>query len=395
MKRYYLGNCSIIDVNTGECLKDKGILVDGGLIIDVTDFDEIDKNLDVIDIGEMWVLPGIADVHVHLCHEGDYNLARNFSYKESTIRAIMRAAKNLTLALNSGITLLRDVGSFKRRGLKVKETVEEGIFIGPKVISCGNLLTSPRGHVHEIGKEIHGVDDCKKAVRNEIKNGADFIKVTNDPSGLSIKELEAIVEETHEFGKKVSCHAFTEESVQMALDANVDTIEHGVPFTNEMIVQMQKQGTIIVPTFYCAVQTCLDLTKSMIKKEELPTFERWLENLKNHLPQAINSGIKIATGTDAGYPPLEFNSVIEEVISLVNIGATPLQAIQYATKISAEVCGLERTHGEIQKGKNASFIVFSENPLNNIEVLRNVEIVIKDGIPIFPVKHKFHKNPYR
>lgn len=382
MKKYYLTNCSIIDQNSGKWVKDNAILVEGKLIADIVPLSEIDKNINIVDLKGSWVIPGLIDVHVHLCHEGNYILAKNFSYTESTISSTLRAAKNLTTALKSGITLIRDVGSFKRRGIKIKKFLEEGGFIAPTVISCGNLLTSPKGHVHEIGKEVHGVDNCRKAVRCEIRNGADFIKVTNDPIGLSLNELKAIVEEAHKYEKIVSCHAFTEKSVQMALDANVDTIEHGVPFNKEMIKQMQKQGTVIVPTFYCAIQTCQDITKSLIKKEDLPMFEQWLENLKKYLPKAIKSGIRIATGSDAGYPPLEFNSVIEEIISLVNIGATPFQALQYATRISAETCSLGDRYGEIRKGKNATMAIFSGNPLNNIKVLRDVEIVIKDGILI-------------
>ena len=387
MKKYYLTNCSILDINTGKWLKDKAILIEDELITDIVASSEINKNLDAVDLKEEWVLPGLVDAHVHLCHEGNYNLARKFSYTESTIWATLRAAKNLTVALNSGITLLRDVGSFKRRGIKIKKVLDEGIFVGPKLISCGNLLTSPEGHVHKIGKEVCGIEICKKAVRREIRNSADFIKVTNDPVALYLEELMAIVEEEHKFRKKVSFHAFTEKSVQMALDANIDTIEHAVPFNKEMIDQMKKQKTIIVPTFYCAIETCRDIRKSMIKIEELPVFEHWLEDLKDNLPRAINSGIRIATGTDAGYPPLEFNAVIEEIKCLVNIGATPLQALQYATKLSAEACGLENIYGEIQKGKNASLIVLPENPLSNIDVLHNIKIVIKDGILIYPKEH--------
>jgi len=387
MKKYYLTNCNIIDINIGEWLTDKAILIEGELIINVVALNEIDKNFEVVDLKGGWVLPGLIDAHVHVCHEGDCALAKKFSYDESDICATLRAAKNLTIALNSGVTILRDVGSFKRRGIKIKKVLDDGIFVGPRLISCGNLLTSPEGHVHKIGKEVRGIEICKKAVRREIKNGADFIKVTNDPIGLSLEELRAIVEEAHKFGKMVACHAFTEKSVQMALDANVDTIEHAVPFTKEMIDQMKKQKTIIVPTFHCAIETCRDIRKSMIKIEELPIFEHWLEDLKDNLPRAINSGIRIATGTDAGYPPLEFNAVIEEIKCLVNIGATPLQALQYATKLSAEACGLENIYGEIQKGKNASLIVLPENPLSNIDVLHNIKIVIKDGILIYPREH--------
>lgn len=386
MKKYYLSNCNILDITTGKWLKDKAILIEGELITNIVASNEIDRNFEIVDLEGNWVLPGLVDAHVHLCHEGNYNIAREFSYAESDIYAALRTAKNLNMALNSGITLLRDVGSFKRRGIKIKNGLDEGIFVGPKIISCGNLLTSLEGHAHEIGKEVRGVENCQKAVRGEIRNGADFVKVTNDPIGLSLEELRAIVEEAHKFGKMVACHAFTEKSVQMALDANVDTIEHGAPFNNEMMDQMKKQKTIIVPTFYCAIETCRDITKSMIKKEDLLMFKQWLEDLKCNIPMAINSGVKIATGTDAGYPPLKFDAVIGEIKSLVNIGAPPLQALQYATKYSAEACGLGDRYGEIQKGKNASLIVLPGNPLNNISILHNVIMVIKDGIVIYPKK---------
>lgn len=387
MEKYYLTNCNIIDINTGEWLTNKAILIEGELINNIVSSNEIDKNFEVVDLEGGWILPGLIDTHIHLCHEGNPDLAKKFLYTESDIFATLRAAKNLTTALNSGITLLRDVGSFKRRGIKIKKVLDESIFIGPKVISSGNLLSSQKGHVHEIGKEVHGIENCKTAVRREIKNGADFIKVTNDPVGLSLEELRAIVEEAHSFGKMVACHAFTENSVQMALDAGVDTIEHGVPFNKKMIEQMRKQKTIIVPTFHCAIETCRDIKKSLISKEELPMFEKWLEDLKHYLPLAVSSGVKIAMGTDSGYPPLDFDALIEEIKCFVNIiGVKPLQTLQYATKISAEACGLRNVYGEIQKGKNASLIVLPENPMNDINVLHNVKVVIKDGILIYPRK---------
>ncbi|NQV14785.1 amidohydrolase family protein [bacterium] len=384
-----LQGCNIIDVNTGEYIQNGEILIRKDSIDAVGKAGEsnIQNNTRTIDLRGCWVLPGLSDVHVHLCHEGSPELAKTFSPFESVEFAILRAAKNISIALNAGITLLRDVGTYKGRGIQIREATEKGIIIGPRIMSCGHILTSPKGHVHEIGREIKGINEIREAVVEEIEAGADFIKITNDPIGLSVDEIEACVEEAHRFGKKVACHAFTEESIAVALDANVDTIEHGVPFNIGMINQMKKQGTIIVPTFHCAIETCRDTKKSMIKKAELPVFKQWLEVLEQNLPIAINEGVRIATGTDAGYPPLEFDAVIEEIICLVNIGATPLQALQYATKFSAEACGLGNIYGEIQEGKKASLIVLPENPLNDINALYNVKIVIKDGILIYPNKH--------
>lgn len=381
--KYCLTNCNIFDVNRGVWQNNKTIFVENKKISNIADKLNV-QHMRSYDVHHKWIIPGLIDAHVHICHEGTPETAKYFSFKEGEINSALRATKNLQLALNSGILLLRDVGSYNSRGLKIKRILGRNNWMFPKLISCGALLSSPKGHVHEIGKEIRGINSCRNAVREEIEKGADFIKVTNDPIGLTREELTTIAEEAHKYNKIVACHAFTKKSIQLALDAKFDTIEHAAPFNQKMLKQMLKQNTIIVPTYFCAIETCKDINKSLIYKKDLPLFKKWRNSLKNNLPRAIKAGIKIATGTDAGYPPLNFNSLIEEIISLVNIGASPSQAIISATKISAEACNLTQEYGSVEKGKLANFIVLSSNPLKDIKNIKKIEFIVKDGILFKP-----------
>jgi len=375
-------NCNLINICNGDTIPNSTILLNGRRIIEINPKLNNIKKSEIIDANGGWVLPGLSDVHVHICHEGAPELAKSFSFLEPEIHSFLRAAKNLHLSLESGITSVRDVGTYKARNLEIKKAIEKGIFIGPRIIACGHLITSPEGHVHEIGKEVKGIAEARKTVKDEIRNGADFIKVANDPIGLSFDELQAIVDESHKFGKKVACHAFTKESIELALNAKVDTIEHAAPFNSDIAKQMVEQDTIIVPTYYCAIETCKDIQKSFITKEELPIFNEWLKSLESNIPRAMKYGVKVSTGTDAGYPPLIFNDVINEIESLAKISNSPLKALQASTTIAAEVMDLENYIGSIEKGKLADIIIMEENPLKNISVLKDIKIIIKDGMII-------------
>jgi len=276
--------------------------------------------------------------------------------------------------------LLRDVGTYQARNLEIRKAVEEGIYTGPRIVACGRLITSIGGHAYELGRQVRGVDEIKAAVREEIAAGADFIKVTNYPIGFSLEELKAIVEEGHRLGKKVACHASDKQSVELALKAGADTIEHAVPFDEDMIERMIEQGTIIVPTYVAALETCKDISKSLITKKQLKEiFQPWLNDEKQYLPRAIESGVKIVTGSDAGYPPLHFDSAIAEIELLVELGASPLQALQAATSVAAEAVGLENSLGALEDGKAADVLIVPRNPLKDITAIEEPYLVIRDG----------------
>jgi imidazolonepropionase-like amidohydrolase len=335
-----------------------------------------------LDLADGWAIPGLVDAHVHICHEGRTALARSYNPQEPAFQAALRAANNMCVALSAGVTLVRDVGSFSHRGMEVRSAVETGLIRGPKIVTCGSLITSRAGHVHDIGREVEGVSACTEAVREEVSFGADFIKVTNDPPGLSREELSAITNEAHRLNKLVACHAFTEDAVTLAMDADVDTIEHAAPFDETMATAMCEQRVILVPTLHCAIETCRDTSLSMVDAKHIPMFERWLDNLRENLPLAFQAGVMIAAGTDAGFPPLEFNAVVSEIKALLGVGASALQALRAGTRVAAAACGLTDSHGAISPGMQADIVVLPDDPLKDIDVLRHPRMVIRSGIPV-------------
>lgn len=375
-------NCNIIDLGTGNILPNKHIIIKSDKITNVLDtvallnkyqFDQI------IDTQNSFILPGLIDSHVHIFNEGNPNLYKNFKVQENIMKSSLRCAKNLSEAIYNGITFLRDLGSYQRRNNYIKAIIEEKIFLGPDIISCGNLITSKKGHVHELGREVIGIVNIKKAIKEERGKGADFIKVTNDPIGFSKKELEAIVNISHDLNMKVSCHSFTEESISLAIQANVDIIEHAIPFNNKMLDEILKKNITVVPTYFCALQTCKSAKQSFVSKEEMKIFRKWRDNLKKHLPVAIREGVNILAGTDAGYPPLRFYDVINEVICFNELGMSPIDALRSATINAFRVFGIDHIVGTIEKGKKADLIVFKKNPLSNLSILKNTTLVIKNG----------------
>ncbi len=380
-------NCKVVDIEKGTYADGRVIRIEGGIIADICREDSAGitgRRDTLIDAQGAWVFPGLIDCHVHICQEGVTELAKSWLASESEVFALLRAARNLSTAISAGITLLRDAGTYKSRSIEIKKAIESSVFVGPRMVVCGSLITPKGGHAHEIGVEVQGVDNLRRVLRQQIASGADFVKIVNDPIGFSLEELNIVVEEAHELGVRVACHAFTPKAVQLALDAKADTIEHGVCFDNTMIEQALRQGTILVPTYFCAVETCRDTTNSLIKDEEIPIYRNWFESLEENLPKCIEAGIKIAAGTDAGYPPITFDCVVDEVCSLVSLGAPVLTALQSATKIAAEAVGMQRHLGSIEKGKLADLIVLSKNPLEDIQALRHVKMVIKDGRLLAP-----------
>ena len=361
---------------------DMALHVVDGVIQEIVPRAGLPAHTRTLDLADGWAIPGLVDAHVHICHEGRTSLARSYNPREPAFQAALRAANNMAVALSAGVTLLRDVGSFSRRGLEVRSAVESGLIRGPRVVSCGSLITSRAGHVHNIGREVEGASACAEAVREEVSFGADFIKVTNDPPGLSRDELSAITNEAHRLDKLVACHAFTEDAVASALETGFDTIEHAAPFNERMATAMHQRRIILVPTLYCAVETCRDTSLSLVEAKHVPMFERWLDNLRKNLPMAFQAGVMIAAGTDAGFPPLEFNAMVSEIKALTGVGASVLQALRAGTRVAAAACGLADSHGAISTGMHADIVVLPDDPFKDIDVLRYPTMVIKGGMPV-------------
>jgi imidazolonepropionase-like amidohydrolase len=335
----------------------------------------------VIDLNGRYALPGLIDLHVHVVEEAVTELARHRTISDDgwpTIRE--RAARNLHEALQAGITSICDCGSPNDFTLRIRKAVQTSQIRGPRLFVCGPILTAPGGHGASWGKEVSG-QNLAQAIRELADLKVDFIKIVNDPIAYTLVELVEAVAEAHRLGLKVACHAFTEDAIWLALKAGCDSIEHGVVCSPEMASYIQKHGMAIIPTFVTALKSSEDLSKSLVSQEDADKyFYPWLDLLQRQLPITLAAdGIRLGAGTDAGFPPIHFASLIEELHAFVKMGASTFKALSSATSSASEIRGLDHNLGAIQVGKTADIIATSQNPLESINALEKVSFVMQGG----------------
>jgi len=404
VKTYALIGATVIDGHGGVPLNDAAILVDHGAIKEVGSRESIKLGDDItkIDVKGHFILPGLIDAHVHMVGVGSPKLLDNIV--ESNYLQAMRTVVEAGKLLEYGFTTIRSAGS--RYDIFLKRAIEEGTVIGPRILTCGLALCRSRGHGDYIRRDIYeipedflkdnlpkamlvdGVDEVRKAVRQIIGQNVDHIKVWATGGGAWEKEratdmhftrdeMEVIVEEARMVGLPVMCHAESVESVKIAVDLGVRSIEHAdddneFELDDETCRKMVEKNIFLTPTlaiFYFDLEEGEDI---------LPSWIRSLKRARKH-------GVKILLGTDTWAdsvtPYGKFN--ISEIKLLVDVpDMKPIEAITAATKHGAEACGIGDTVGTIEKEKLADLLVVKKDPVSDIEVLLdkdNVRYVIKEG----------------
>jgi imidazolonepropionase-like amidohydrolase len=379
------------------------ILIRGNRIVEVAPVGAhpLPPGAEVIDLGSATVLPGLIDAHTHIYLQGedpalggyDVQLLK-FPASYRTARAIVAARR----ALEQGFTTIRDMET-EGAGygdVGIKQAIEEGIVPGPRMwvstVSISSTGGYPlEGYAPEIevpkgAQLIDGPIEARKAARQQLDHGADLIKVYMthrswlDAQGnlisqptLTLEELKAIVEETHGWGKKVACHAYNGQGLQRALDGGCDSIEHGLEISDAQIAQMVKQGTWYVPT--------LQVYYTDWDPENTDSGKRDRKRVAVHgvsFTKALRAGVKIAFGTDVGGFAWS-QPIAAEFAREVEFGMTPMQAIQSATSRAAELLGQKGAVGVVAPGAFADLIAVAGDPLADLNVLKSVQFVMKDG----------------
>lgn len=337
----------------------------------------------VIDVAGKFLLPGFWEVHAHL---GDLIPdPHNYLATESIQDYAIRAGRNAMDALRAGITAVRTVGDAAFVDVAWKRAFEMGVMAGPRLFVSTRAISITGGHGHgTLGAlEADGPWEVVKNVRDNLKHGADWIKLMvtggimtagqslGEPQ-LTVAEIEAAVEAAHARGKKVAVHAWGAEGVKRALRAGVDSVEHGL-LDEEAVELFLKTGAFYVPTICC--------TQDDAFIDELPAFQiekarAAAEAHRGGLKLAMKAGLKICCGSDST-PINEFNK--RELEFLVKCGMSPLDAIVCATKTSAQLCGAIDKVGTIEVGKLADITVLEEDPLADISAVRKVALVMKEG----------------
>lgn len=379
----------LIDGVSDGMVEDAAVLVEDGRIASVGPAGELSGDAETIDLGDATLLPGLIDAHVHLVWSAS---AEPHSLVESEPRTVtaLRCAENMRKHLEAGVTTVRDVGSTDGMAIDIAQAVQLGVLPGPRVVAAGRAIAMTGGHGWFLGQEADGPDAVRSAVRQEIKNGATCIKFmasggvyghAEEPgsSQLTIEEMRAGVEEAHKAGKKVAAHAYSAEAINNALEAGVDSIEHGSFIDWETAEKMRDQGSYLVPTM--SVYAAMDEQGQELGAPEY--IQRKTKEVvaatQEALQTAMEAGVKIVAGTDCGAPGHPHGTLPMELRLMVEAGATPLQAIQSGTSAAAELLGLEAETGSLEAGKSADIIAVGGNPLEDIADLGKVALVVLKG----------------
>jgi len=373
----------LIDGKSPDMQRDVIVVVQSNKITALGKDIDIPKNAIIIDFNDKTVLPGFIDTHTHIMIDGIILGADH--YKNSTPFRTIRAVTSVRKALWRGFTALRDVGSegTMYADVDVKNAINKGLIPGPRLwVSTRGLSTTGQCNSYGFSWELNlpkgcqivdGSEECLKAVREQVAHGADWIKIFADWTKVNFTEEEfsVIVSEAHRLGIKVAAHATSREGIKAALNAGVDSIEHGRFFDDELIEQAKRMGVYWCPT----------LIRIMIRLEsKSPQRPRkWVEILFKTLNKAYREGVKIVIGTDVGGLSWSINQAKAFEILVNKAGFSPMDAIKAGTSVAAELLGQSDKIGYLAPGMLADIVAVQGDPLRDITALQNVMFVMKDG----------------
>jgi imidazolonepropionase-like amidohydrolase len=391
----------LIDVENGKVLTNQIILVRHDSIIQVGANISIPKGASIIDLSKYTVLPGLIDCHTHITGQpsGDYYAD---IFRKAPVDVAITAHLFAKKTLDAGFTTVRDLGSVGLVDVALRNAINNGDIAGPTILAATTYIGSTGSHGDlngyspflqlNNGKGLtgvaNGVDAVREQVRFNIKYGADVIKFGASAGVLSEEEsvggpqysqeeMNAIVSETKMWGKKAAAHAHGAEAIKMAVKAGVASIEHGSLVDAEGIQLMKEHSTYLVSDVYddeyiLAEYAKLGFPEKIINKERLVGRLQ-----RENFQKAVEAGVKIAYGTDAGVYPHGWNG--KQFKWMTRYGMTPMTAIQSATVNAADLLGISKNSGSITAGKKADIIAVLINPIDDVTSLENVQFVMKAG----------------
>lgn len=383
---YILDNVHILYGNDLEIRSNCGVWIRDGEIYKVISNKDYPENISIKDGQGKYLFPGLIDLHVHLMWDGSLtpvDTIENESYEQMLIRAVSYCRDYV----ENGITTVRDIGSVDDIALHVAEAVKKGLIKGPTIIASGKTLTMTGGHDPFWARFVDGKDEALKGVREQIYKGAEVIKLSSTGGvygrtegeevgnvELNMEEQQVICEEAHKFGLKVASHAIGREGIYNAIQAGVDTIEHG-HFLDETLIKMMEQKEVAwVPTLFVYQQIAFQAgIPSYAKRKAVDIVEIQVQAFKNF----FYNNIRIGAGSDAGSPSTPHPSLIDELQLMYAYVKDTKEILKTATVNAGEIIG--RKIGRIEEGFKGDFLLLNKNPLEKIGNLKTIDHVYKNG----------------
>lgn len=397
----------LIDAKGGPPIDNGAVLIEGTSIVLVGRAGEISApdgaSVEAFDYPDKTLMPGMVDCHTHHNGFGDGRSGDDLSLLEDEILTL-QSARNARASLFSGVTTIRENGPKNYTMFRLRDAIDQGICMGPRMVLCGRPVAIIGGHMGYFGSEVTGANEARAMTRQLIKEGADYIKITATggttrtsfplkPS-FDVEELNAITHEAQKFGKLTATHCVSTQGISNSLDAGVDMIIHCFykdgdgknNFRQDIAERIGEQGAFVNPTLHVGRSGGWKLehkrhTDGLTHMEEviLESIYRENEVKLEHCHRMINMGLKVITGSDSSWGDYQLGNTVYETELLVEAGYTSMQGVLSVTSEAAASLGLSNIIGTLEPGKQADMIVVDGNPSQDISALWNVLEVFLAG----------------
>jgi imidazolonepropionase-like amidohydrolase len=378
----------LFDSETGELRRNMAVIIEGETIAGIESTQGLSSGMETIELPGATLLPGLIDAHVHLCMDSDGIRAAG---APDSAQLAVNGVSNALATLRGGVTTVRCVGTAANVDLVLRDAIASRRIPGPRVVAAGRTIAMTGGHGHWMALEVDGVDAVIAAVRTQVKAGADVIKlmVTGGvltPGGIPgtpqmlPEEIAAAIRVAHRAGRRVCGHAEGAEGVRDAVNAGIDSIEHGYFIEDDpLFATMREHPTRVVPTLvaYAAILEQRD----QLPPESVANAERAIERHRESFRYALAAGVPITMGSDAGTPGNPHGQNWKEIAHMVGQGMAPAAALQASTIEAARLLGLDDV-GRIATGYVADLVAIDGDPLADITALEHVRMVWRAGRPV-------------
>jgi imidazolonepropionase-like amidohydrolase len=395
----------LVDGTGAPPLDDGAVLIRDGRLVEVGPSAGVARpdGAEVVQFDGQTLLPGLVDCHSHTTFRGDGSTIEE-TVEDPGELLVLLAAQNTQLALESGVTTLRDNGGRGTTTFAIREGIRRGYIQGPRLLISGRPITVNRGHCWPLGGQAEGADAVRRSVRELAEEGADWIKVMASGGGTkgtdprqpsyTTEELKAVVQEAHAQDKLVGAHCSCTAAMIRLLDAGADMIIHAnfydsdgtYRFDPAVAARIADTGTWVNPTLHVCRSRIWRLrqlaeTRGLTEGEraKLVDQERYWTELSDTFQRLRQAGVRLAAGSDSGWSYFSFGQFAHEVDAMVEAGAAPAEALASATRLSAEAIGVADQVGTLEVGKAADLLVVDGNPIEDIRALTRVVAVYKDG----------------